>query len=166
MKSSIAYVSPHGVRDSGIEVGSEQWFTWLESQTSFRYESSDGSFTARRYGNYWNAYRKRFGKLRQEYLGKTDDLTLVKLTLVAKLLETDDLYYWKLKSEQKKSKAKTKKDASHSHDPAPETKQQPSVNSEDKIQSAIAILEDSLKLYSDEVDEIKQKIRYALYLLR
>lgn len=105
MKNPISIVGYDSLRDTSILVGSEQWFTWLESVNSFRYEYADGSFTARRYNNYWNAYRKRFGKLRQEYLGKTQDLTLERLGEVCKVLGLPDEDYWLMKSEQKKSKA-------------------------------------------------------------
>ncbi|HET8852016.1 MAG TPA: NB-ARC domain-containing protein, partial [Ktedonobacteraceae bacterium] len=49
-----------------------------------------GTFTARcehkRQGRYWYAYRKRGGKLRKVYLGKTKQLTLEHLNAVAVLL--------------------------------------------------------------------------------
>ena len=69
-----------------IEVGSSAWFAWLSSATSFRFESGfagEDSFTARKHerdsGNFWYAYRKVEGKLRNTYLGKSESLTLEKM---------------------------------------------------------------------------------------
>ncbi|HEX2912693.1 MAG TPA: LuxR C-terminal-related transcriptional regulator [Chloroflexia bacterium] len=76
-----------------IAVESQDWYNWLESATSFAYGSSKGSFTARkeqaghkRGGSYWRAYRKIGGKLYQSYLGRDEELTLVRLNEIATLL--------------------------------------------------------------------------------
>ncbi|HEY4384324.1 MAG TPA: LuxR C-terminal-related transcriptional regulator [Ktedonobacteraceae bacterium] len=75
-----------------IVVGSEQWFAWLDKETSttFSFSTRDGSYTARRerVGNrrggwYWKAYRRHQGTLYHAYLGKTEQLTLARLSEIA-----------------------------------------------------------------------------------
>lgn len=89
------------VTDTAVYVGTNVWFNhWLTNPEliSFRYESREGSFTARRRkGDYWNAYRKVNGKLRQEYLGKSSDLTETKLIETARTLAMDNSAYWRRK---------------------------------------------------------------------
>jgi hypothetical protein len=92
------------VKETDIKVDSPEWFIWLQSVPSFSYQSADGKFTARKRGNFWNAYRKSFGKLRQEYLGTTANLTLDRLQEVAKLMNLSDLHYWRLKAEQRRER--------------------------------------------------------------
>ncbi len=75
-----------------IVVGSRAWYNWLtaESNQSFAFKNHLGRFTARRerkhQGWYWYAYRKREGKLRKAYLGKTEEMTLERLNAVAVVL--------------------------------------------------------------------------------
>ncbi len=76
-----------------VTVGSAAWFRWLENASTFTYRTEHGTFTARlersgnkRGGTYWRAYRKRAGKLRRAYLGKSVELTLERLQMVAALL--------------------------------------------------------------------------------
>ncbi|HET8852878.1 MAG TPA: AAA family ATPase, partial [Ktedonobacteraceae bacterium] len=74
-----------------IRIGTPAWYAWLTDTTTFSFESSDGKFTARkervqRGGEYWKAYRRSHGKLLHSYLGKSEDLTLTRLTEVARLL--------------------------------------------------------------------------------
>ncbi len=75
-----------------IVVGSERWYAWLaEEQTrSFSLRNVLGTFTVRRerkrHGWYWYIYRKSGGKLRKAYLGKTEEITLERLSLVAATL--------------------------------------------------------------------------------
>ena len=75
-----------------VVVGSDAWYTWLADQQiqSFSFRNCLGTFTARRerkrHGWYWYAYRKRAGRLRKAYLGKTEKLTLVRLNAVAATL--------------------------------------------------------------------------------
>lgn len=89
------------VEGTHVYVGTNVWFFhWLADPDlkSFRYECSKGSFTARqRKGGYWNAYRKINGKLRQEYLGKAEDLSLSKLIETAFLLALPGTDYWRKK---------------------------------------------------------------------
>lgn len=73
-----------------VEIGSSLWFNWLSRNTSFRFESGfagEDSFTARKHqrdsGDFWYAYRKVAGKLRNAYLGKTESLTVGKMLVVA-----------------------------------------------------------------------------------
>src|SRR5215210_1489617 len=76
-----------------IEVDSASWAAWLTDPAtrSFSFRASGGRYTARkehrsRGGEYWVAYRKRGGKLHKAYLGKAQDLTLVRLNDVAAAL--------------------------------------------------------------------------------
>ncbi|GHO46369.1 LuxR C-terminal-related transcriptional regulator [Ktedonospora formicarum] len=70
-----------------IMVGSPEWFVWLQEHRVFSFRSQDGNFTARKEqraaGWYWYAYRRRHGVLRSAYLGKTDELTFLRLAEIA-----------------------------------------------------------------------------------
>jgi LuxR family maltose regulon positive regulatory protein len=77
----------------GIVLGSAGWFAWLDEPTtrSFTFENAQGNFTARkerrqRGTQYWIAYRKAGGKLRNAYLGKAADLTQARLEHAAAAL--------------------------------------------------------------------------------
>lgn len=76
-----------------VEVGSEQWFEWLEKNPSFTFESLDSAanFSARREQRqgswYWYAYRRKNGKLRSAYLGRTEELNLDRLNEIAFTLD-------------------------------------------------------------------------------
>jgi hypothetical protein len=82
---------------ASINVGTKAWFDWLEENTSFHYESTDGKFTAckesRASGMFWYANRRVNGKLRRCYIGSTKDLTLEKLLVIARKLSGTDLSY-------------------------------------------------------------------------
>jgi hypothetical protein len=109
----IPVVGYSDVRNLGIVIGSPEWFEWLDATPSFRYEFEFRSFTARYYGKgYWNAYRKRFGKLRQQYLGKTEDLTIERLDEVGKILALPDVDYWKLRYARKREKQQVAENSS------------------------------------------------------
>src|SRR5947209_2200308 len=76
-----------------FEVDTSDWHDWLETACTFTFRSSHSTFTARkerasnkRGGLYWRAYRKRNGKLRRVYLGKSEELTLQRLELAATVL--------------------------------------------------------------------------------
>lgn len=103
-KPSPVLVKDDQVVNTSIYVGTNVWFNhWLTNPelTSFRYECPQGSFTARRRkGDYWNAYRKVNGKLRQEYLGKSSDLTETKLIETSRTLAMDSSAYWRMKYPQ------------------------------------------------------------------
>ncbi len=73
------------------------WYSWLETASTFTFHSAYGTFTARkeRAGNnrgepYWRAYCKRNGKLHRVYLGKSEELTLTRLKAMATELEGSD----------------------------------------------------------------------------
>ena len=74
-----------GARDRVVQVGSDEWWHWLEAPTTtrFRFEGESGSFTARRERrgdhSYWYAYRRRGGQLAKAYLGRSPDLDLDRL---------------------------------------------------------------------------------------
>src|SRR6266852_2876748 len=78
-----------------IQVGSEAWYAWLSQPTprSFAFSSPQGTLTARReerHGTwYWYAYRSRGGHLHKAYLGKSEELTLLRLHEAAALLSTE-----------------------------------------------------------------------------
>jgi predicted ATPase/DNA-binding CsgD family transcriptional regulator len=71
-------------------LGTSDWYDWLDTASTFTFQSEYGNFTARkeragsgRGGEYWKAYRRRQGKLYRAYLGKSEDLTLEQLQSVA-----------------------------------------------------------------------------------
>jgi WD40 repeat protein/DNA-binding CsgD family transcriptional regulator len=74
-----------------IRIGTPAWYEWLGQASTFSFESSEGTFTARkervqRGGEYWKAYRRFRGKLLHSYLGKSEGLTFSRLAEVARLL--------------------------------------------------------------------------------
>ena len=77
-----------------IPVGSPAWYSWLAdpASQSFAFRSSLATFTARReqrHGStYWYAYKTHDGRLRKEYLGKPEELSLERLQAVAARLAT------------------------------------------------------------------------------
>ncbi len=80
-------------QDYRLSVGTQAWYAWLSSATTFAFRSELGIFTARkeraghkRGGWYWRAYRKRGGKLRSVYVGTSEELTLDRLRTVAATL--------------------------------------------------------------------------------
>jgi LuxR family maltose regulon positive regulatory protein len=81
------------LRDSSVRVGTTEWFNWLENNTKFKYQGSDGHFLARcekRRNScfYWYAYRRQEGKLYKEYLGKQENLSVDLLRQVSEILAT------------------------------------------------------------------------------
>ena len=84
---------PQGGSSAQVEVDSADWYTWLETASSFAFRSEEGLFTARkeRAGNrrgslYWRAYCTREGKVHRLYLGKSEELTFERLLAVATTL--------------------------------------------------------------------------------
>jgi len=80
-------------QEQALTVGTAAWFTWLNTVTTFTFNSDEGSFTAhkeqagnKRGGEYWRAYRSRGGKLHRAYLGKSEALTLERLQAAAATL--------------------------------------------------------------------------------
>ncbi len=78
-----------------IEVGSQAWYTWLTEPAtrSFAFHSPHGTLTARREHIhstwYWYAYRSQNGHLHKAYLGKSEELTLVRLHAAATVLSAE-----------------------------------------------------------------------------
>jgi predicted ATPase/DNA-binding CsgD family transcriptional regulator len=86
-----------------FKVDTSDWHDWLETACTFTFRSSYGTFTARkeragnkRGGQYWRAYRKRDGKLRRVYLGKSKELTLPRLKVAATMLAGQGNYSTRL----------------------------------------------------------------------
>ncbi len=80
-----------GISLDPIAIGTAAWYDWLEQHRSFSFETDHLTFTARKEqrpgGWYWYAYRRSQGKLRAAYLGKSEELTLERLTMAALTLE-------------------------------------------------------------------------------
>src|SRR5215212_6973017 len=79
-----------------ITLGTPAWYAWLEDATTFAFVSAAGTFTARKERGgaahwYWKAYRKRAGKVHTNYLGKSTDLSLDRLSAAAAALAGDPL---------------------------------------------------------------------------
>ena len=74
-----------------IVVEMAEWYAWLVHHRSFCFESDCTAFTARKEqrpgGWYWYAYRRKQGKLHSAYLGKSEELTLERLSSIAEVLE-------------------------------------------------------------------------------
>jgi chromosome segregation ATPase len=73
-----------------FELDSPKGAAWVEAIGSFRYEPSGDSkaYTVRREpSGYWYGCRKVAGKVRKKYIGKTSEVSKVKLEEVAKALE-------------------------------------------------------------------------------
>lgn len=90
-----------GKLDSGVKVGSKNWYQELKNLDSFRYiPNSEKPYTVRKEvsrkknehgyvptdNQYWYAYRKVDGKLRKRYIGQNNDLTTERLEEIASLL--------------------------------------------------------------------------------
>ena len=83
-------------------VASQEWFVWLETATSFRYFSGqrrnvykgNGPLFSpvslrkerRRLGWLWYGYRRVYGMLHKRYVGRSVDLTWIRLEETAVLL--------------------------------------------------------------------------------
>ena len=78
-------ISSQALDSEPIVVGSDAWWSWLESNDvgAFRFLHASASFTARRERRrgawYWYAYLKRGGELHKGYLGKSADLSAERL---------------------------------------------------------------------------------------
>jgi ATP/maltotriose-dependent transcriptional regulator MalT len=85
-----AYVlSDHQTKlDLALDGDSTTWQAWLKQATSFAFRGQGGSYTARRErvkkgGWYWYAYRRSQKRVRKQYLGKSDALSLQRLEEIA-----------------------------------------------------------------------------------
>jgi LuxR family maltose regulon positive regulatory protein len=78
-----------------IQVGSEAWYAWLNEPAtrSFAFHGPRGTLTARREHRhgawYWYAYRSQAGHLHKTYLGKSEELTPVRLHEAASKLAAE-----------------------------------------------------------------------------
>jgi chromosome segregation ATPase len=73
-----------------FELDSPKGFAWLESIGSFRFEPNGNSkpYTVRKEsGVYWYGCRKVAGKVRKKYIGKSSEVTMVRLEEIANALE-------------------------------------------------------------------------------
>jgi LuxR family maltose regulon positive regulatory protein len=79
--------------DSPIAIGTTAWYSWLECHGSFRFACPEGTFTARKERRadnwYWYAYRRQQGRLHTVYIGKSEDLTVTRLTEIAGLISLE-----------------------------------------------------------------------------
>src|SRR5216683_2186301 len=83
-----------------IVVGSNAWYTWLENHSTFRFDHPSSSFTARKEqrsgGWYWYAYRRQAGRLRTAYVGRSAELSITRLEVIAAdlagVIDTRDLH--------------------------------------------------------------------------
>jgi hypothetical protein len=77
-----------------FELDSARGAMWLESVGSFRFEPSTANkpYTVRKEsgkgGDYWYGYRKMAGKLHKKYVGKSSELSTIKLEDIAEALNT------------------------------------------------------------------------------
>ncbi len=73
-----------------IVVESVAWYAWLERHRSFRFECPASPFTARKEqrpgGWYWYAYRRQAGRLQTAYLGRSAELSVTRLEVIAAAL--------------------------------------------------------------------------------
>lgn len=94
VRNGILVYQLHG-QEYVLLLGTQEWYAWLASVTTFAFACESGTFTARkeqvgnnRGGWYWKAYRKRNGILYRAYLGKSEELTPAHLATVAGRLAT------------------------------------------------------------------------------
>lgn len=77
-----------------IEPASQHWFAWLETISSFSFQSRSGEDctvrkeTVQRGGTYWYAYRRKQQRMVKRYLARSADLTLARLEIVTAALHT------------------------------------------------------------------------------
>lgn len=83
-----------GETSNPIVLDSDQWFDWLNSNKSFRFDGKGQGFTAQKnQKGYWYAQRRVRGNLLQKCLGKSDKLTEKRLYEIEEFLtqaEIDD----------------------------------------------------------------------------
>src|SRR5579884_1414025 len=93
--NGITLVYSHNEEQQRIPIDSPEWLQWLcGAHTTFRFESEQGSFTARREnkggGWYWYAYRKAHGRLHKTYLGKSTELSRERMHAALQTLLTQE----------------------------------------------------------------------------
>lgn len=91
----------------GVMIGSDAWLNWLNQITSFKYEPRQQGrtllyeMTVRKRGNYWYAYRKVNNRLRQFYLGKSENLDWERLQLAVDFLSQSEADFYRTKVDPK-----------------------------------------------------------------
>lgn len=85
VKSGILYTNDD---NTGLRVSSPEWFDWLSAGRTFYFQGrNDDGITIRsekrRRGLSWYAFKRRSGKLKKTYVGRTPAVTLEKLEAVA-----------------------------------------------------------------------------------
>ncbi len=102
VRSNKLYTGDAGHGALVCEVGSSQWFEWLEEATKFRYYTMRKVHVAhdyyrsmrpisvrkekRRQGFFWCAYLRTNGRLHKRYVGRSQALTMDKLDEIAAVL--------------------------------------------------------------------------------
>jgi len=84
-------VSSHHAQVLPLSPGSDAWFAWLTTISSFTFRGQHGRLTVRQEqrqhgGAYWYAYHRVGEKMTKRYLGKTSEVTLARLEQVAEEL--------------------------------------------------------------------------------
>src|SRR5262245_17253083 len=81
-----------------IEPASQHWFAWLETISSFSFQSRFGEGctvrkeTVQRGGAYWYAYRRKEQRMVKRYLARSADLTLARLEMVTAALKDAEAF--------------------------------------------------------------------------
>ncbi|MGB3651096.1 MAG: hypothetical protein WBA41_07775 [Rivularia sp. (in: cyanobacteria)] len=101
-----------------ILIGSDEWYEFLSTESAFKFSpNQSGSFyklpitvrsDRKKNSVYWRAYRKWNSKLRQEYIGVSENVTYERLIEVSGKLSLSDREYWTIKSNEKKARIKNK----------------------------------------------------------
>jgi len=90
-EGSLQQQSAENTSTDTISIGTAEWYSWLEQQHTFTFETPRMTFTARKEqrpgGWYWYAYQRIRGKRHSFYLGKSADLTLQRLNATADVFE-------------------------------------------------------------------------------
>ena len=81
------------VMDDALEIvpDSQEWFVWLDTISSFAFSGKEGSCTVRKEARtrgetYWYAYHRTGQQVSKQYLGKSVEVTIVRLEQAAMLL--------------------------------------------------------------------------------
>lgn len=151
--------------DSGISVGSNEWFQWLEQISSFRYKATKfthlGDLTVRkRNGSYWYAFRMVKNNLRTYYVGKTSDVSYERLQLAVDELNLSNTDYRNLIDSRKPVAREDNKTKLSNSTQATELAQENAL-----LKTQITELQEQLATIQSERDELlKWKETYILYM--
>jgi hypothetical protein len=162
-KPSPPLVQDDRVVGAHIYVGTNVWFNhWLADPKleSFRYECPEGSFTARRRkGDYWNAYRKVKGKLRQEYLGKSPDLTQTKLIETARTLAMDNTEYWRMKYPRPGQPPQPSQESTGLYNHSPDCITAAQETKVVELEASLTVLRNSVEPLKRENERLREQIK-------